>query len=132
MVINGFPLLSENSGGNKAATQGNGDLAAGAFRSNGYTCRDCALLSERRDTLTARATPHSLSSRVYSRDGSQKRESVSFKGSKKISCPNNFFKKPSFIGLLAPTLLSVIDLNSKLSDKSLRNAPKISFVLPHL
>ncbi|XP_039081940.1 SUN domain-containing protein 1 isoform X5 [Hyaena hyaena] len=60
-------------GGNKAATQGNGDLAAGAFRSNGYTCRDCALLSERRDTLTARATPHSLSSRVYSRDGSQKR-----------------------------------------------------------
>ncbi|XP_039081941.1 SUN domain-containing protein 1 isoform X6 [Hyaena hyaena] len=64
-------------GGNKAATQGNGDLAAGAFRSNGYTCRDCALLSERRDTLTARATPHSLSSRVYSRDGSQKRKAAS-------------------------------------------------------
>nr|XP_060505642.1 SUN domain-containing protein 1 isoform X13 [Panthera onca] len=67
-------------GGNKAAAQGNGDLAAETFRSNGYTCRDCILLSERKDTLTARSTAHGLSSRTYSRDESQKRESVSLKG----------------------------------------------------
>ncbi|XP_043415434.1 SUN domain-containing protein 1 isoform X8 [Prionailurus bengalensis] len=59
-------------GGNKAAAQGNGDLAAEAFRSNGYTCRDCILLSEHKDTLTARSTAHGLSSRTYSRDESQK------------------------------------------------------------
>uniref|UniRef100_A0A667I5Z3 Sad1 and UNC84 domain containing 1 n=1 Tax=Lynx canadensis TaxID=61383 RepID=A0A667I5Z3_LYNCA len=74
-------------GGNKAAAQGNGDLAAETFRSNGYTCRDCILLSEHKDTLTARSTAHGLSSRTYSRDESQKRESVSLKG-KKIACPN--------------------------------------------
>ncbi|GAB5582617.1 SUN domain-containing protein 1 isoform X11 [Prionailurus iriomotensis] len=62
-------------GGNKAAAQGNGDLAAEAFRSNGYTCRDCILLSEHKDTLTARSTAHGLSSRTYSRDESQKRGS---------------------------------------------------------
>ncbi|XP_019675873.2 SUN domain-containing protein 1 isoform X12 [Felis catus] len=67
-------------GGNKAAAQGNGDLAAETFRSNGYTCRDCILLSEHKDTLTARSTAHGLSSRTYSRDESQKRESVSLKG----------------------------------------------------
>ncbi|XP_042826908.1 SUN domain-containing protein 1 isoform X8 [Panthera tigris] len=60
-------------GGNKAAAQGNGDLAAETFRSNGYTCRDCILLSERKDTLTARSTAHGLSSRTYSRDESRKR-----------------------------------------------------------
>ncbi|XP_040311615.1 SUN domain-containing protein 1 isoform X9 [Herpailurus yagouaroundi] len=67
-------------GGNKAAAQGNGDLAAETFRSNGYTCRDCILLSEHKDTLTARSTAHGLSSGTYSRDESQKRESVSLKG----------------------------------------------------
>ncbi|XP_047695467.1 SUN domain-containing protein 1 isoform X12 [Prionailurus viverrinus] len=64
-------------GGNKAAAQGNGDLAAEAFRSNGYTCRDCILLSEHKDTLTARSTAHGLSSRTYSRDESQKRKAAS-------------------------------------------------------
>ncbi|XP_019277938.1 SUN domain-containing protein 1 isoform X15 [Panthera pardus] len=64
-------------GGNKAAAQGNGDLAAETFRSNGYTCRDCILLSERKDTLTARSAAHGLSSRTYSRDESQKRKAAS-------------------------------------------------------
>ncbi|XP_042826909.1 SUN domain-containing protein 1 isoform X9 [Panthera tigris] len=64
-------------GGNKAAAQGNGDLAAETFRSNGYTCRDCILLSERKDTLTARSTAHGLSSRTYSRDESRKRKAAS-------------------------------------------------------
>ncbi|XP_060029154.1 SUN domain-containing protein 1 isoform X5 [Erinaceus europaeus] len=61
-------------GGNKAASHGNGDLAAGATtaQSNGYTCRDCSLLSERRDTLTARSLALGPISRVYSRDRGQK------------------------------------------------------------
>ncbi|XP_041603732.1 SUN domain-containing protein 1 isoform X10 [Vulpes lagopus] len=60
-------------GGNKAATQGNGDLAAEAARSNGYTCSDCLLLSERKDTLTAHSATHGPSPRLYSRDQGQKR-----------------------------------------------------------
>ncbi|XP_029801895.1 SUN domain-containing protein 1 isoform X8 [Suricata suricatta] len=66
-------------GGNKAAAQGNGDLAAEAFRSNGYTCRDCALLSEHKATLPARPAPRGLSWQVCSTDGSQKHESASRK-----------------------------------------------------
>nr|XP_021535943.1 SUN domain-containing protein 1 isoform X5 [Neomonachus schauinslandi] len=67
-------------GGNKAATQGNGDLAAEATRINGYTCSDCLLLSERKDALTAHSAPRGPSPRLYSRDTSQKPESVSLKG----------------------------------------------------
>ncbi|XP_022356612.1 SUN domain-containing protein 1 isoform X2 [Enhydra lutris kenyoni] len=67
-------------GGNKAATQGNGDLAAEGTRSNGYTCSDCLLLSERKDTLTVHSAPHGASPRLYSRNMSQKQESVSLKG----------------------------------------------------
>ncbi|XP_012584643.1 PREDICTED: SUN domain-containing protein 1 isoform X4 [Condylura cristata] len=67
-------------GGNKAVNQGNGDLASGAAatKSNGYTCSDCSMLSERRDTLTVHATPHApLASRIYSRDRTQKRKAAS-------------------------------------------------------
>nr|XP_012614561.1 SUN domain-containing protein 1 isoform X6 [Microcebus murinus] len=60
-------------GGNKAAIQGNGDLAAGAAARNGYICSDCSMLSERRDALTAHSTAHGLTSRIYSRDRDQKR-----------------------------------------------------------
>ncbi|XP_055454483.1 SUN domain-containing protein 1 isoform X3 [Psammomys obesus] len=55
-------------GGNKAATQGNGELAAEVATSNGYTCRDCRMLSARTDALTAYPTTHGTTSRVYSRD----------------------------------------------------------------
>ncbi|GAB1290385.1 SUN domain-containing protein 1 [Apodemus speciosus] len=55
-------------GGNKAATQGNGDLAAEVASSNGYTCRDCRMLSARTDALTAHSAIHGTTSRVYSRD----------------------------------------------------------------
>ncbi|KAM6157336.1 SUN domain-containing protein 1 [Erethizon dorsatum] len=63
-------------GGNKAATQGNGDLAADTAR-NGYTCRDCSMLSERTDVLTAHPATHGPASRIYSRDRNLKR-GVSF------------------------------------------------------
>ncbi|XP_015447971.1 SUN domain-containing protein 1 isoform X3 [Pteropus alecto] len=59
-------------GGSKAVTQGNGDVAADAARSNGYTCSDCSLLSERRNTLTACSASQGTVSRIYSRDRNQK------------------------------------------------------------
>uniref|UniRef100_A0A8C6DDU2 Sad1 and UNC84 domain containing 1 n=1 Tax=Moschus moschiferus TaxID=68415 RepID=A0A8C6DDU2_MOSMO len=61
-------------GGNKAI-QGNGEVPAGAAeaaRSNGYTCSDCSLLSERKGALTACSAAHGLASRIYSRDRNQK------------------------------------------------------------
>eukprot|EP00070_Physeter_catodon_P047463 XP_028354357.1 SUN domain-containing protein 1 isoform X4 [Physeter catodon] len=69
----------ELKGGNKAALQGNGDVAAGAVEaagSNGYTCSDCTLLSERKGALTAYSTARGLASRIYSRDRSQKRRAA--------------------------------------------------------
>ncbi|XP_072799594.1 SUN domain-containing protein 1 isoform X7 [Vicugna pacos] len=63
-------------GGSKAALQGNGAMAAGpagAAGSNGYTCSDCSLLSERKASLTACAAARGPSSRIYSRDRNQKR-----------------------------------------------------------
>ncbi|XP_029333253.1 SUN domain-containing protein 1 isoform X3 [Mus caroli] len=65
-------------GGNKAATQGNGELAAEVASSNGYTCRDCRMLSERTDALTAHSAIHGTTSRVYSRDRTLKPRGVSF------------------------------------------------------
>ncbi|XP_074201562.1 SUN domain-containing protein 1 isoform X1 [Camelus bactrianus] len=63
-------------GGSKALLQGNGAMAAGpagAAGSNGYTCSDCSLLSERQASLTACAAARGPSSRIYSRDRNQKR-----------------------------------------------------------
>ncbi|XP_059753988.1 SUN domain-containing protein 1 isoform X9 [Balaenoptera ricei] len=65
----------ELQGGSKAAIQGNGDVAAGAVEaagSNGYTCSDCSLLSERKGALTAYSAARGPASRIYSRDRSQK------------------------------------------------------------
>ncbi|XP_024619264.1 SUN domain-containing protein 1 isoform X5 [Neophocaena asiaeorientalis asiaeorientalis] len=65
----------ELKGGNKAAIQGNGDVAPGAVEaagSNGYTCSDCSLLSERKGALTAYSAARGPASRIYSRDRSQK------------------------------------------------------------
>ncbi|CAH7266229.1 SUN domain-containing protein 1 isoform X6 [Phodopus roborovskii] len=63
-------------GGNKAATQGNGELAAEVTVSNGYTCRDCRMLSARTDALTAHPATHGTTSRVYSRDRTLKHRNL--------------------------------------------------------
>ncbi|KAL6087020.1 hypothetical protein STEG23_032021, partial [Scotinomys teguina] len=64
-------------GGNKAATtQGNGELAAEVTASNGYTCRDCRMLSARTDALTAHTATHGTTSRVYSRDRTLKQRDL--------------------------------------------------------
>ncbi|KAL1768409.1 SUN domain-containing protein 1 isoform X1 [Sigmodon hispidus] len=65
-------------GGNKAATQGNGDLAAEVTASNGYTCRDCRMLSARTDALTTHSAVHGTTSRVYSRDRTLKQRGASY------------------------------------------------------
>ncbi|XP_021575493.2 SUN domain-containing protein 1 isoform X9 [Ictidomys tridecemlineatus] len=61
-------------GGTKAATQGNGDLATDATTHNGYICRDCSMLSQRTEALTAHPASQGPSSRVYSRDRNPKRD----------------------------------------------------------
>ncbi|XP_038200881.1 SUN domain-containing protein 1 isoform X3 [Arvicola amphibius] len=65
-------------GGNKAATQGNGELATEVTASNGYTCHDCRMLSARTDALTAHSATHGTTSRVYSRDRTLKQRGASF------------------------------------------------------
>ncbi|XP_044792028.1 SUN domain-containing protein 1 isoform X10 [Bubalus bubalis] len=59
-------------GGIKAAIQGNGEVAAEAAGSNGYTCSECSLLAARKGALTACSAAHGPASRIYSRDRHQK------------------------------------------------------------
>uniref|UniRef100_A0A4W2I4E7 Sad1 and UNC84 domain containing 1 n=1 Tax=Bos indicus x Bos taurus TaxID=30522 RepID=A0A4W2I4E7_BOBOX len=63
-------------GGNKAAIQGNGEVAAEAAGSNGYMCSECSLLAERKGALTACSAAHGPVSRIYSRDRHQKRRAA--------------------------------------------------------
>ncbi|XP_053132206.1 SUN domain-containing protein 1 isoform X15 [Hemicordylus capensis] len=63
------------AGGDTTAMQANGDIATAesqAALSNGYTCHDCSMLSERKEVLTAHSAPRMPASRIYSRDRSQK------------------------------------------------------------
>ncbi|XP_055418339.1 SUN domain-containing protein 1 isoform X9 [Bubalus kerabau] len=64
-------------GGNKAAIQANGEVAAEAAGSNGYTCSECSLLAARKGALTACSAAHAPASRIYSRDRHQKRKAAS-------------------------------------------------------
>ncbi|NXG51214.1 SUN1 protein, partial [Psilopogon haemacephalus] len=66
--------------------QGNGDTTAEiqATISNGYTCSDCSMLSERKEVLTAYSASHVPSSRIYSRDRSQKHASRTYFYTSKI------------------------------------------------
>lgn len=72
-------VRGELRGGGGPARQGNGDVSAqaAAASSNGYTCRDCRLLGEHREALSTLALRPGPTSRIYSRDRSQKR-GVSF------------------------------------------------------
>ncbi|NWX77521.1 SUN1 protein, partial [Alca torda] len=65
-------------GSDTTLTQGNGDLAAAEMQTtmiNGYICNDCSMLSERKEVLTAYSASHVPTSRIYSRDRSQKHAS---------------------------------------------------------
>ncbi|XP_061329258.1 SUN domain-containing protein 1 isoform X5 [Pezoporus flaviventris] len=55
--------------------QGHGDTATSEMQTtviNGYTCNECSMLSERKEVLTAHSASRVPSSRIYSRDRSQK------------------------------------------------------------
>ncbi|NXF01278.1 SUN1 protein, partial [Smithornis capensis] len=69
------------AGSDTTLLQGNGDIAAAAETQpslNGYTCSDCSMLSERKEVLTAYSAAHLPSSRIYSRDRSQKHASRTY------------------------------------------------------
>ncbi|XP_040430076.1 SUN domain-containing protein 1 isoform X15 [Cygnus olor] len=68
----------EPKGSDTMLTQGNGDIATAETQTtviNGYTCSDCSMLSERKEALTARSASYVPSSRIYSRDRSQRHAS---------------------------------------------------------
>ncbi|XP_035195665.1 SUN domain-containing protein 1 isoform X13 [Oxyura jamaicensis] len=68
----------EPKGSDTMLTQGNGDIATAETQTtmiNGYTCSDCSMLSERKEALTAKSASYVPSSRIYSRDRSQKHTS---------------------------------------------------------
>ncbi|KAF1397793.1 SUN domain-containing protein 1, partial [Spheniscus humboldti] len=67
-------------GSDTTLMQGNGDIAAETQTAmvNGYTCSDCSMLSERKEVLTAYSASHVPSSRIYSRDRSQKHASRTY------------------------------------------------------
>ncbi|NXA18540.1 SUN1 protein, partial [Ibidorhyncha struthersii] len=74
-------------GNDTTLMQGNGDLAAAETQTtmiNGYTCSDCSMLSERKEVLTAYSASRVPSSRIYSRDRSQKHASRTYFYTSKI------------------------------------------------
>ncbi|KAB0352307.1 hypothetical protein FD754_017164 [Muntiacus muntjak] len=107
-------------GGNKAAIQGNGEVAAEAAGSNGYTCSDCSLLSERRGMLTTCSAARGPASRVYSRDRSQKRDDC--KGRKRLETHVTTRSQLSWPGGLAGTLGLALSRAGHLSGQALRRA----------
>ncbi|NXC70723.1 SUN1 protein, partial [Anhinga anhinga] len=68
-------------GSDATLVQGNGDIATAEMQTtmiNGYTCSDCSMLSERKEVLTAYSASPVPSSRIYSRDRSQKHASRTY------------------------------------------------------
>ncbi|XP_059718135.1 SUN domain-containing protein 1 isoform X5 [Haemorhous mexicanus] len=74
----GLDEEGDPKGSDTTLLQGNGGIAAAAELQptlNGYTCSDCSMLSERKEVLTAYSASHVPSSRIYTRDRSQKHAS---------------------------------------------------------
>ncbi|XP_061213043.1 SUN domain-containing protein 1 isoform X3 [Neopsephotus bourkii] len=62
-------------GSDTTLLQGHGDTATSEMQTtviNGYTCNECSMLSERKEVLTAHSASRVPSSRIYSRDRTQK------------------------------------------------------------
>ncbi|XP_029813773.1 SUN domain-containing protein 1 isoform X6 [Manacus vitellinus] len=75
----GLDEEGDPKGSDTTLLQGNGDIAGAAELQppmNGYTCSDCSMLSERKEVLTAYSAAHVPSSRIYTRDRSQKQAST--------------------------------------------------------
>ncbi|XP_032460280.1 SUN domain-containing protein 1 isoform X8 [Phocoena sinus] len=106
----------ELKGGNKAAIQGNGDVAPGAVEaagSNGYTCSDCSLLSERKGALTAYSAARGPASRIYSRDRSQKRRAARCRDSVLSLITRTLASFPSFLVQLFQVALMKLNYESE-------------------
>uniref|UniRef100_A0A8C9N7P0 Sad1 and UNC84 domain containing 1 n=1 Tax=Serinus canaria TaxID=9135 RepID=A0A8C9N7P0_SERCA len=73
----GLDEEGDPKGSDTTLLQGNGGTAAAELQPtlNGYTCSDCSMLSERKEVLTAYSPSHVPSSRIYTRDRSQKHAS---------------------------------------------------------
>ncbi|XP_039935499.1 SUN domain-containing protein 1 isoform X9 [Hirundo rustica] len=73
----GLDEEGDPKGSDTTLLQGNGGVAAEQQPTlNGYTCSDCSMLSERKEVLTAYSASHVPSSRIYTRDRSQKHAST--------------------------------------------------------
>ncbi|XP_023792543.1 SUN domain-containing protein 1 isoform X3 [Cyanistes caeruleus] len=74
----GLDEEGDPKGSDTTLLQGNGGIAAAELQPtlNGYTCSDCSMLSERKEVLTAYSASHVPSSRIYTRDRSQKHAST--------------------------------------------------------
>ncbi|XP_026714598.1 SUN domain-containing protein 1 isoform X8 [Athene cunicularia] len=86
--------------GDTTVMQVNGDITAAETQTtmiNGYTCSDCSMLSERKEVLTAYSPSHVPSSRIYSRDRSQKHTSThsDYCGSMNVK---EFYREDSRLG----------------------------------
>ncbi|NXD24260.1 SUN1 protein, partial [Spelaeornis formosus] len=70
----GLDEEGDPKGNDTTLQQGNGGIAAAELQPtlNGYMCSDCSMLSERKEVLTAYSASHVPSSRIYTRDRSQK------------------------------------------------------------
>ncbi|XP_073218189.1 SUN domain-containing protein 1 isoform X21 [Lepidochelys kempii] len=96
-------------GGETTVIQGNGDIATAETQTtmiNGYTCSDCSMLSERKEVLTAYSASHMPSSRIYSRDRSQKYRSThsNYCGSMNVK---DFLKEDGHLGINGESLWKV-------------------------
>ncbi|KFQ32102.1 SUN domain-containing protein 1, partial [Mesitornis unicolor] len=88
-------------GSDTTLMQRNGDVSTGETQTtviNGYTCSDCSMLSERKEVLTAYSASHVPSSRIYSRDRSQKHASThsDYCGSMNVK---EFYRGDSHLGV---------------------------------
>ncbi|KAM9598893.1 SUN domain-containing protein 1 isoform 9-T18 [Morphnus guianensis] len=88
-------------GSDTTPMQGNGDITTAETPTamiNGYTCSDCSMLSDRKEVLTAYSASHVPSSRIYSRDRSQKHASThsDYCGSMNVK---EFYRKDSHLGV---------------------------------
>ncbi|XP_048817426.1 SUN domain-containing protein 1 isoform X8 [Lagopus muta] len=88
-------------GSDATLLQRNGDIATAETQTtmiNGYTCSDCSMLSERKEVLTAYSAAPGPSSRIYSRDRSQKHASThsDYCGSMNIK---EFYREDSRFGV---------------------------------
>ncbi|XP_029432956.1 SUN domain-containing protein 1 isoform X10 [Rhinatrema bivittatum] len=93
-------------GGDMAEVQGNGAIKTTDTQTtmnNGYLCNDCSLLSDRQDVLTAFSASQMASSRVYSRDRSQRHKSThsNFCGSMNVQ---EFLREDGQLGVIGESL----------------------------